>query len=469
MVKRVQLPRYDMQGRRSFLKLGSRGMALASLPVLTSCTQLEDALFQRTSGNASGVPSSTLARRSPDRLKIGLVAPLSGIIAIEGEAQCKGFELAIRHLNGEGDGGMLNTMQPISLRRNGVMGQAVEFVTVDNESDLGVTNFAIRDLATDDQISMIVGGSSSQVSTIISSISAQSGIVHMTAMAHDNDLTDKFKTPFLYRQNINAYIAGVALAEGMARDLGQDRAAYYLADSLLWVQDAADSMQSASEQRGWRTIKAKQTSIETVSYSEYFEDFINSGADVLVLAYYGAKLIEVLRQAKAYGISDLQLNGRAVELGIPIFTSVIAQETAEDCAGVYGVLNWHWSLENAGSVAFTQSYEAEYGQKPTEAAHTVYVQTLQYADAVERAASFQPCDVSTSLEGHSFTGTGNGSSEYRASDNQCVKDILVVKGRGLPSTHSDLFDIRHTIPKAVTELPSPEAYVWGEKRSCSVV
>ena len=58
------------------------------------------------------------------------------------------------------------------------------------------------------------------------------------------------------------------------------------------------------------------------------------------------------------------------------------------------------------------------------------MQTLLYADAVNRAGSFNPCAVVEALEGFEFDGMGNGPTLYRAEDHQCFKDVVVVRGQG---------------------------------------
>jgi ABC-type branched-subunit amino acid transport system substrate-binding protein len=61
---------------------------------------------------------------------------------------------------------------------------------------------------------------------------------------------------------------------------------------------------------------------------------------------------------------------------------------------------------------------------------------MLYADACQRAGTFDPCAVVEALEGFEFDGMGNGPTLYRAADHQCFKDVLVVKGKENPRTNS---------------------------------
>ena len=60
---------------------------------------------------------------------LGLNLPLTGTYAEEGADEQKAYELAIKHLNGEGDGGLLNVLKPSALKGNGILSKKVQFVT----------------------------------------------------------------------------------------------------------------------------------------------------------------------------------------------------------------------------------------------------------------------------------------------------------------------------------------------------
>ena len=82
--------------------------------------------------------------------------------------------------------------------------------------------------------------------------------------------------------------------------------------------------------------------------------------------------------------------------------------------GVLGSMNYNWQLDNAGSKQFVKSFGEKYGKPPSNSAQTCYAQVLLYADACERAGTFDPCGVVAALEGFEFDGLGNGKTLYRA-------------------------------------------------------
>jgi branched-chain amino acid transport system substrate-binding protein len=69
-----------------------------------------------------------------DTVTFGFNVPQTGAYADEGADELRAYELAVEHLNGEGDGGMLNTFSSKALKGNGVNGKKVEFVTGDTQT-----------------------------------------------------------------------------------------------------------------------------------------------------------------------------------------------------------------------------------------------------------------------------------------------------------------------------------------------
>ena len=91
-----------------------------------------------------------------------------------------------------------------------------------------------------------------------------------------------------------------------------------------------------------------------------------------------------------------------------------------------------------------------------------------YADACERAGTFNPCGVVEALEGFEFDGMGNGKTLYRAEDHQCFKDVLVVKGKENPTSEFDLLEIVEVTPvEQVTYAPDHPQVAGGSLGTCN--
>jgi branched-chain amino acid transport system substrate-binding protein len=387
-------------------------------------------------------------------VKFGFTVPLTGPYADEGNDELRAFKLAVKHLNGEGDGGMLKTMKPLSLKGNGVLGKKVEYVTGDTQTKSDAARAAAKRMIEKDGVIMYSGGSSSGVAVAIQSLAQEMGVIYMCGLTHSNDTTGKDRRRYGFRHFFDAYMSGAALGPVLAKEYGKDRRAYHLTADYTWGWTQEESMKQFTEKQGWHTVKAVRTPLGAGDFSQYITPVLNSGADVLVLNHYGKDMINSITQAVQFGLRDKMVNGKKFEIVVPLFSELMAQGAGDAIKGIFGTANWDWKLPDAGTNTFAKSFGAEYGTPPSQAAHTCYVQTLLYANACEMAGTFYPPEVIKKLEGFKFDGMGNGPTEYRADDHQCFKDVLVVRGKEKPRNKFDLLDVTQVVPRSQVEYDS---------------
>ena len=395
-------------------------------------------------------------RNDPSRSKavtLGFNVPLSGPYSDEGNDELKAFKLAVKHLNGEGDGGMMKTFKPSSLKGNGILGKKVAYVTGDTQTKADAARASAKRMIEKDGVIMFSGCSSSAVAVATQSLAQEMGVIYMVGLSHSNDTTMKDRRRYGFRHFFNAYMSGQALAPILAQEMGRDRNAYHLTADYTWGWTQEESLKNATEKLGWKTVKAVRTPLGSGDFSQYITPVLNSGADVLILNHYGKDMVNSLRQAVQFGLRDKMANGKQIEIVVPLYSRLMAQGAGDAVKGILGTANWHWTLKDAGTQAFTRSFGQEYGEPPSQAAHTCYVQTLLYANAVEKAGTFYPPEVIKALEGFRFDGLGNGPTEYRAGDHQCFKDVLVMRGAEKPNHRFGLLEVVKVVPRKEVDYP----------------
>ena len=394
--------------------------------------------FRNDPGNASSVT-------------FGWNVPQTGPYADEGADELRAYELAVQHLNGEGDGGMLNTMSPKSLKGNGVLGKKVKFVTGDTQTKSDAARASAKRMIEKDGVVMFSGGSSSGVAVACQSLAQEMGVIYMCGLTHSNDTTGKDKKRYGFRHFFNAYMSGQAIGPVLAEEMGKERRAYHLTADYTWGWTQEESIKNATEALGWQTVKAVRTPLGAGDFSQYITPVLSSGADVLILNHYGKDMVNSLTQAVQFGLRDKQANGKNFEIVVPLFSRLMAQGAGDSIKGILGTTNWHWTLDDGPSQQFVKSFGAAFGFPPSQAAHTCYVQALLYANACEQAGTFYPPEVIKALEGFKFDGMGNGPTEYRAADHQCFKDVLVVRGNEKPESQFDLLKVVKRVPPSQVE------------------
>ena len=409
-----------------------------------------------------------------DTVTLGFNVPQSGPYADEGADELRAFQLAVEHLNGEGDGGMLQTFSSKELDGTGIMGKKVQFVTGDTQTKSDAARASAKSMIEKDGAIMISGGSSSGVAVAVQDLCQTSGIIFMAGLTHANDTTGKDKKANGFRHFFNSYMSGAALAPILAAEYGDDRKAYHLTADYNWGYTTEQAIRESTEALGWQTVNSVLTPLTQTDFSSYIAPILQSDADVLVLNHYGGNMVNSLTNAVQFGLRDRMVGDKQFEIVVPLYSELMARGAGANIKGILGSQNWDWKLENergdryVGTNVFVKSFGEKYGFPPSQAAHTCYVQTLLYADAVTRAGSFNPCAVVEALEGFEFDGMGNGPTLYRAEDHQCFKDVVVVRGKENPENEFDLVEIVDVIGvDQVTYEPDHPQFAGGNLGTCN--
>jgi branched-chain amino acid transport system substrate-binding protein len=388
-------------------------------------------------------------------VKFGFTVPLTGAYTDEGNDEIKAYKLAVKHIN-EG-GGILSTLKPLNLKGQGILGKKVDFVSGDNQTKPDAARENARRMIERDGIIMYSGCSSSAVAVALQYLAQEKGVIYMVGLSHSNDTTGKDRRRYGFREFFDAYMSGVALGPILAKEYGKDRRAFHLTADYTWGHTQYQSMKDATEKQGWKTVKNIMTPLGTKDFSQYLTAVLNSDADVVVLNHYGADMVNSLTQAVRFGMRDKQVNGKHMQIVVPLYSRLMAKGAgAKNIEGILGTVNWNEKLTDAGSKVFVKAFQDVYKEPPSQAAQTAYLQTILYANAVERAGTFYPPEVIKALEGFEYEGFGPGKSTYRASDHQVFKDIYVVRGKA-PSKMAnqfDLLEIVEQIPRKEVEYDS---------------
>lgn len=405
---------------------------------------------------------------SGSTVTLGFNVPQTGAYADEGADELRAYQLAVEHLNGEGDGGMLSTFSSKVLDGTGINGKKVQFVTGDTQTKSDAARASATRMIERDGAIMITGGSSSGVAVAVQSLCQEMGIIFMAGLTHSNDTTGKDKKANGFRHFFNAWMSAAALAPVLEAEYGTDRKAYHLTADYTWGWTQEESIAQATEDLGWQTVAKVRTPLGAGDFSQYLTPVLNSGADVLILNHYGRDMVNSLTQAVQFGLKNKQVNGKNFEIVVPLYSELMAQGAGPAVKGIIGSANWDWKLTDEGSQALTRSFGQKYGFPPSQAAHTCYCQTLLYADAAQRAGTFNPCAIDEALEGFEFDGLGNGPTLYRAADHQCFKDVLVVRGKENPENQYDLLEVVSIVPaEKVTYAPDNPMFAGGNLGQCN--
>ena len=198
--------------RRGVLQTGAVAGAGLALPTII------------TAGSHAGYTNAPTG----SSVTLGFNVPQTGPYAEEGLDELRAQELAVEHLNGEGDGGMMNTFSSKALKGNGILGKKVQFVTGDTQTKSDAARASAKSMIEKDGAIMVNGGSSSGVAIAVQGLCQDAGIIFMAGLTHSNDTTGKDKKANGFRHFFNGYMSAAALAPVLKNAYGADRRAYHL-------------------------------------------------------------------------------------------------------------------------------------------------------------------------------------------------------------------------------------------------
>ena len=395
--------------RRSLLK---QAAAVGAFPLLNISRSFA---AEETIGNyPAGVQG--------DSVFVGLTLPLTGAYSAEGGDLQKGYELAIGHLNN--GGGLVSKISTLSGK--GVLGKKIEYKVADTQTQPGPAVQAASNFITNNKAIMISGCSSSATAIALEKVAQRYRVLNMVGASGANETTGKDCQRYAFRSQPSAYMAAKALAPVLAKELGTKRKAVYLVPDYAYGHSVFDSTSKFTEALGWTTVGQQLCPVGTADYSSHLLNIANSGADVFVNVAFGNDSVASTKQAKQFGVLD------KMKMIVPNLSSFQGKEVGpEIMQGVYGTLDFWWTLAETDPIAkiFVDTFEAKYKYKPRWTAHIAYTQLMVWADAVERAKTFNPISVIKALEAEHKLQMPLGEVYYRACDHQQVRAVPVVVGK----------------------------------------
>uniref|UniRef100_UPI0035B2B7D1 ABC transporter substrate-binding protein n=1 Tax=Devosia sp. TaxID=1871048 RepID=UPI0035B2B7D1 len=204
-----------------------------------------------------------------DTVTLGFNVPQTGAYADEGADELRAYELAVEHLNGGGDGGMIPTFSSKTLKGNGILGKKVAYVTGDSQTKADAARDSARRMIERDGAVMITGGSSSAEAIAVQGLCQEMGVIFMASLTHSNDTTGKDKKRYGFRHFFNAYQSGIAIAPTLSKAYGTDRVAYHLTADYTWGWTQEESIKNATEALGWKTLAPVRTPVGAGDFSQY--------------------------------------------------------------------------------------------------------------------------------------------------------------------------------------------------------
>lgn len=386
-----------------------------------------------------------------ETVTIGLNCPLTGSYQDQGEDELRAYKLAIEEVN----------------KKGGILGKEIVYIVKDSETNAKLSGKNAEELYDQHGAVMVTGGSASSEAIAQIAVAGQRKKIFMVALSHSNATTgfegnEQQINRYGFRWFNNAHQSAKAMASALVDKFGKEAKYFYITADYTWGWSVEKSTRDVLEAAGTTTLGAVLAPLGEKSFVKYLLEAKKSGADVLVLAEFGKDMVNCLQQAGAMGLN------KEMKIVVPLMELNMAKGAgAQYMEGVLCSSIWEWQLQDQfpGSKDFVTKFKDRYNRYPGSAAASAWVAILEYADAVERAGSFEAEKVVKALEGHKFTLLKD-EEYWKDWDHQAVSSCVVLEGKAPDQMKNewDFFNILSIVPgEKIAQTKAENPVVWKEQ------
>ena len=365
------------------------------------------------SGGSMDDSSSSSAKASGDSITIGTVTTNSGTAAAYGEAEVKGFELAVSEINAKG----------------GINGKKVKLESMDDKGDATEASNAYNKLAGDNNVLAVAGPTISATTAAVAPLADQSKLVTIAPAA----TSDSIETGnYLFRTCFKDSYQGEVAARFAAENLKVKKVVVLYGTGDPYSSGVGEAFAKAAEKLGLEVVdKESSSSADDTEYSAQLQKIQASGAELLYAPYYysvaGPYIIPQARSVgfEGYvmgpdGYDGLKLTGDKSQYNKTYYTT---HYSADD--------NTNTKVQD-----FIKSYKSKNNAEPNTFAALGYDTIYMIKQAIEKAGENATReDVRNAVAGMTFDGvTGKFTMDKSGSPTKSVTVLEMKDGKPVYNT-----------------------------------
>ncbi len=368
---------------------------------------------------ATGAAQASL---SDDKLKIGVLGDMSGVYAdISGQGSVEAVKMAVEDFGGT------------------VLGKKIEVVFADDQNKPDVGSVIARKWVEEEQVDVINGAVASSVTGAVTKFMTSQEKITLIAASASHAFTTKACSPF----NAHWTYDVVALANGTVKPMvqsGKKKWFFVTADYAFGhaLEKVATGVINAN---GGEVVGGVRAPLGTTDFSSYILQAQSSGADVIALANAGTDMVNSLKTAAEFGVTET-----TDVAGLLVFTPNAQALDPAIAGGMKLTTGFYWDMDDATRAWSKRYMERMDGKIPAMPHAGAYSSTMHYLKAVEAAGTDEGAAVMAKMKEMPVEDffSRNG---YLRKDGRMVHDMLQVriKTAAERSNDNDIFAIEKVI------------------------
>lgn len=354
---------------RRFIRWRYGVAALVSAVAIAGCGDGSGAGVETTVAAVDATPTEPSVDSGVRPVKIGVLAPTSGNLAVFGNDLIDGFQLFI-----DQSGGTLG-------------GCPVELVTVDTAGNPETGRRVAEKLIRVDDVDLATGVASSAVALAVRDIFHEAEVPIVMANPSANSLWRELRSPYVFSTQATSYMLGAAIADWAYENVSQDRFVVTAPDYAAGAE-ITDGFRTAFEELGGEVVGEVLPPFgSTEDYQPYLAQ-IQAMEPAGVFAFYpGGEAIRFVTQYAEFGLDDtIPLIGSGF-----LVDEVVLGAQGAAALGIRTSAHYSPMLDNPVNNEFRKSFEEAFGRLPISQSFQSYMAGQLVGHALEKVG----CDASS--------------------------------------------------------------------------
>jgi branched-chain amino acid transport system substrate-binding protein len=293
-----------------------------------------------------------------EELRIGFLAPTTGIFAQVGKDMVDGFQMYLDEV------------------KNDFAGAQVKFIVEDEQGKPDTAVTKARKLVLQDKVQTFVGGLLASTGYALAPVSTSESI-YIIPVAASDDLTqrDAGKFPYLIRTGWTSSQPSHPFGQ-WACDQGYKKIAAVGAD-YAFGYEVIGGFQKAFENCGGRIVQKLWPPLGTKDFGPYIPN-LKQDADAILTLMAGPMSLQFPKQLAAAG------NKKPVLGGGTSYDEFVLPAMGDEVLGHVSALQYSAALDTPRNAEFVKKYRAKYGKVPSYYSETNYTTALMIHEVVKR-------------------------------------------------------------------------------------
>jgi branched-chain amino acid transport system substrate-binding protein len=299
--------------------------------------------------------------RAADPIKIGIIHPYSGPLALVGIDATNGFVLYFDEVG------------------NKVAGRDIVLLKEDTAANPALGMERTRRLVEREQVQILSGITSSAVAYAVHDyVHAKEIPLVVMGSAGANGITDKMADPYIFRTSFSNRQLGAPFGPYACNKLGYKHTVVMTSDFVTGYEQG-DAFEGSYKKAGCEVVKEIRAPLGTSDFAPFLAQIPASGVDSVWAMFFAADAIAFVKQYESFG-----LKGK-IPLVAPAGTVDQALLPGMGKAAV-GMVSSNWYspyLDNAENKKFVEAFRKKYNILPGSTAVSGYVAAMVISAALE--------------------------------------------------------------------------------------